>query len=392
MIKKEDYEGCLKYINRKWKDFTFSFKKDKGIRVGLPNRFVAPNKGLFENDQFYWDSYFIMLGLKNKNLAKGMIDNFDFIYKRFGVIPARNRFHNVGISQVPFFTSMIMEVFPAAGDKPWLRKTAKTAESELKNYWMSRETAEKHLVYNGLSRYCDHYVTHSAAEHESGWDMTSRFNDRCLDYLPVDLNSCLYKYETDLAEIYDLLGNSYKKMIFLNQAKKRKRAMKMLMWDDEGGFFFDYNYVEKKQRRFYSTAGFYPLWAKLATFEQAESAARNLRKLECRGGIANTQKTNLLKEFRQWDYPNGWANQQWITIKGLLNYGLDKDAERIAKKWLDMNKKVFKKTRKFWEKYNVASAGVGKEGRYPNQTGFGWTNAVFVRLVDEFSYKKHKTL
>ena len=25
--------------------------------IDLPNRFVAPNNGLFKNDQFYWDSY-----------------------------------------------------------------------------------------------------------------------------------------------------------------------------------------------------------------------------------------------------------------------------------------------------------------------------------------------
>jgi len=30
---------------------------------------------------------------------------------------------------------------------------------------------------------------------------------------------------------------------------------------------------------------------------------------------------------------------------------------------------------------------IGKSGRYPNQDGFGWTNAVFVKLVNEFCSK-----
>ena len=76
-----------------------------------------------------------------------------------------------------------------------------------------------------------------------------------------------------------------------------------------------------------------------------------------------------------------------IVIKGLLNYGFREDAERLAKKWLNLNKKVFLKTGKFWEKYNVVKCDVGKSGRYPTQDGFGWTNAVFVKLVNEFCNK-----
>ncbi|MCH8020390.1 hypothetical protein IH785_11060 [candidate division KSB1 bacterium] len=79
---------------------------------------------------------------------------------------------------------------------------------ELKNYWMGTKK-EIHLMFQGLSRYCDHYITHYTAEHESGWDMTSRFNERCLDYLPIDLNSCLYKYEIDLAETYNILNDKF---------------------------------------------------------------------------------------------------------------------------------------------------------------------------------------
>jgi hypothetical protein len=39
----------------------------------------------------------------------------------------------------------------------------------------------------------------------------------------------------------------------------------------------------------------------------------------------------------------------------------------------------------FLEKYNVAAIGQPpKDGVYPNQTGFGWTNAVFVYLVNHY--------
>ncbi|MHC4479183.1 MAG: trehalase family glycosidase [Planctomycetota bacterium] len=387
MTQENDYEKCLDYIENYWPKTTFDLPGDKGIHIGLPNPFVSPNNVIFKNDQFYWDSYFIILGLIESgkvSLAKGIVDNFVYLYNRFGIIPMRNRFYNLGISQPPFLTSMILAVFRVTKDKSWLEKAAKAANGELENYWMSKESAEKHLVFRGLSRYCDHYITHLTAEHESGWDMTSRFNEHCLDYLPVDLNSCLYKYETDLAGIWRILGDRSKEKHYSGQAKERRRTMLETMWNDESSFFFDYDYKQRKQSDFYSIAGFYPMWSGLASNSQARNVRKNLHKFECRGGLANTQKTGLSKEFKQHDYPNGWPHQQWIVIKGLLDYGFKNDAARIAKKWLDLNEQVFLKTGKFWEKYNVAEADVGKSGRYRNQTGFGWTNAVFVKLVKEF--------
>ena len=54
-----------------------------------------------------------------------------------------------------------------------------------------------HLVekYN-LNRYGDRDIGYAhSSELESGWDFTSRFYGRCNEFLPVDLNSYLYKYE-----------------------------------------------------------------------------------------------------------------------------------------------------------------------------------------------------
>jgi alpha,alpha-trehalase len=305
--------------------------------------------------------------------------------KRFNIIPLRNRFYNLGSSQIPFLTSMAREVQELIHDKRWFRTAMMAAEKELKNYWMNKSLTEIHIVYEGLSRYCDHYITHLAAEHESGWDMTSRFRDSCLNYLPVDLNCALYRYETDLAAFYKQSGNIRKHNHFLRQSENRRRTMNKLMWNFEKGFYFDYDYKHKKHSTFYSIAGFYPLWSKMATYTQARKIVENLKRFEYSGGLANTQPKGLAKEPRQHDFPNGWPQQQYIVIKGLLNYGFYNDAERIAKKYLDMINRIFLDTGKIWEKYNVVKCTVGDSERYPTQSGFGWTNAVFVRLVEKFS-------
>lgn len=380
------YKKCISYIKKNQKELTFHLPEDKHVHIGLPNPFIAPSssEGIFEKDQFYWDSYFIILGLTETNqvdLAKGMVENFAYLFNKLGLIPSRNRYYSTVISQPPFLTSMIMEVFNKTKDKKWLYDMTKIAEKEINTYWM--DTKRVHKVYKGLSRYYGSPGTHLSAEYESGWDVTSRFYERCMDFLPIDLNCLLYKYETDLSLIYKKLEDKIKSNTYAKNAQKRKKIINNLMWNQKKGFFFDYDYRKKQQSEFLSLAGFYPLWCGLATKEQASAMKKQLPLFEYKGGLANTQKEDISKTFKQWDYPNGWPNQQWIVIKGLLRYGFKKDAQRLIRKWLNMNKNVYEKTGALWEKYNVVTADRGKDGRYPTQKGFGWTNAVFIKLINE---------
>ena len=105
---KTKYKNCIKYIKENQQKLTFFLPQDKNIHIGLPNKFIAPSSGcgIFNNDQFYWDSYFIILGLidtKQIELAKGMVENFAYLYKKFRIIPSRNRYYNLGVSQPPFY-------------------------------------------------------------------------------------------------------------------------------------------------------------------------------------------------------------------------------------------------------------------------------------------------
>jgi len=80
---------------------------------------------------------------------------------------------------------------------------------------------------------------------ESGHDATHRFDDRTADFVSVDLNSLLYKYETDFAELIEkefggkvpgLDGKSGEAAFWRQQAARRREAMLALMWDDQRGY------------------------------------------------------------------------------------------------------------------------------------------------------------
>jgi alpha,alpha-trehalase len=172
------------------------------------------------------------------------------------------------------------------------------------------------------------------------------------------------------------------------------------MWDEEKGFFFDYGYKYKRISDFYSLAGFTPLWAGLATPEQARRMLEQLPRFETKYGLTITDKESLAhsinlshiqKRYRpaiediimpkQWDYPNIWSPLEYLTVIGLLRYGFIDDARRIMENSLKAHAALFRKYHTFSEKINGETGDISNSFHYAHQPGFGWTNSVFYRYI-----------
>lgn len=393
----KDVQAGREYIAEFWKRLERFHPKDDESLLGLPKPYLVPSHEEgheFDfNEMYYWDSYFMAQGLledSHKELVLGMLDNLLSLQKRFGIIPNASRTYLTGRSQPPFLTSFIFDVYDHFGlsDKA-LKEALSIAEEEYNTVWLGTAKPNARLVYQGLSRYYDINYLHDLAEAESGWDMTPRFGRKALNYLPVDLNALLYKYEMDFARAQRLFGDKRGAAQWENKAMHRKETMDKLMWSNLRGMYFDYNYVRERRGSVASLAGFYPMWAGMVDAKQAKQMVKALRKFENRGGLAttDTQQLNQLvpgKLPTQWAYPNGWAPLQYIVIKGLGRYGFHGDAERIARKWLKTNLDWFNQHGVFLEKYNVVQPDKPPlKGVYPSQTGFGWTNGVFERLCKD---------
>jgi len=386
------------YIEKYWKHLYRDRPDENSTLIKLPHPYLVPasepGKEFEFNEQYYWDSYFIVQGMMDedhKKLVIGMLDNLVFLFKHFGIIPNASRTYFMGHSQPPFLTSFIMDVYDAYDmSSAWLKEHMAVAEEEYHMVWMGIAKPNARQVYEGLSRNYDINVLHDIAETESGWDMTNRFGRKCLNYLPVDLNSLLYKYETDFARTAGILGDEDRQKEWLRAAHLRKATMDRLMWDRIQGLYRDFNYVKKRRSLVNSLATYYPLWAGMVDGKQAKMLVGNLRRFEHRGGLSTTELPPINKLAPgsmpiQWAYPNGWAPLQYIAIRGLQRYGFDEEAERIAKKWLRTNLTWFEKHGNFLEKYNVVNPSKPPvKGVYPAQTGFGWTNAVFERFCKDF--------
>jgi alpha,alpha-trehalase len=393
-----DVLEARKYITSYWKHLKRFNPKQDSTLIALPKPYVVPayepGREFDFPEQYYWDSYFISQGLldnKHKDVVMGMLENLIFMFDRFHIIPNASRNYLTGRSHPPLLTSYIFDVYHAYDmDKKWLKKMIETAQHEYRIVWMGTTKPNVRKVYLGLSRYYDINVLNDLAEAESGWDMTTRFSRKCLDYLPIDLNALLYKYEKDFAVAAEILGNAKEHKEWLKKANYRKRAIDHLMWDNLHKTYFDFNYQKHRHSMVNSLASYYPMWAGMIDRRRAEHLVRNLRRFEHKGGLATTELPNMPKVARnsiptQWAYPNGWAPLHFIVVKGLQRYGYQAEAKRIAMKWLRCNLEWFNQHGNFIEKYNVVNPEKPPvKGVYPTQVGFGWTNAVFERFCQDF--------
>ena len=416
--------SVTEHINKLWPLLTRPAVNDFSSRIHLPHPYIVPG-GRFR-EIYYWDSYFIMLGLQESGdhqLIEEMVDNFTFLINSVGHIPNGNRSYYTTRSQLPFYPLMLQLLSEIKGESVWT--TYAPALKKEYEYWMDgtnlvtlENPAHRRLVRlpdgSFLNRYWDDcpdprpesYIEdvatarfspqnaedvyrHIRAGAESGWDFSSRwFADghnmetiHTTDLIPVDLNALLYHMELTLSRVAKIGQNEKEAEHYYDLAQKRKRAIQKYLWNSKAHFFMDYDFIKHHSTEAVTLAAAFPLYFELALPHQAQCVADRLEKDFLRpGGLITT----LNYTEQQWDAPNAWAPLQWISIQGLRNYGFIDLANKIKQNWINLNIAVYKETGKLVEKYNVedphSEAGGGE---YPLQDGFGWTNGVLLKLLCE---------
>jgi alpha,alpha-trehalase len=323
----------------------------------------------------------ISLGLLQDDrvdLAKSMVINFCFEIEHYGKILNANRSYFLSRSQPPFLTDMAIRVYEKIkhqeGALDFLRTSILAAIKEYYTVWMAEPRLDKET---GLSRYrpdgigippetesshfdstlgpyaerhnmtieefivaynegvveepaLDEYFLHDRAVRESGHDTTYRFEGICANLATVDLNSLLYRYETDIAKmIRDHFGDKLRipkefsvpgflqlaentvttSAFWDRQSRKRRLLMDHFLWNESKGMYFDYDTVRKRQINYESATVFWAMWAGAASPLQAARLVEiGLPKFEELGGLASgTEESRgplgLDRPNRQWDYP-----------------------------------------------------------------------------------------
>lgn len=415
-------ETVTEHINRLWD--VLKRNPDQPVKgsslLNLPGPYIVPG-GRFR-EIYYWDSYFTMQGLQVSNrydLIEAMINNFSYLLNTYGHIPNGNRSYYLSRSQPPYFSLMldilaekngrsVYALYRNALQKEYDYFTDKSAPtrhnvtmpdgSVLTRYYDQGDRPRQESFYedsllgvNNKNRSLLYRNLRSGAE--SGWDFSTRwFADgktlatiQTTNLVPVDLNCLMYHLEQTLSTAYRETGLLVQSNYYAQLAQKRKAAIVKYLFNNADNWFYDYNIVKKALSTEKTIAGITPLYFSLVEPGVAKSMADVVQQMFLKdGGVVTT----LRNSGQQWDAPNGWAPLQYIAIQGLENYQLSELARTIAMRWVDLNIKVYKKTGKLMEKYNVEDTGLeAGGGEYPSQDGFGWTNGVLLKLMAMYGIK-----
>lgn len=403
-----------RYISSSWeRSVRFNPQGDSTL-IGLPRPFTVPSPlGMFE-EMYYWDTFFTNEGLiadGNIQLAKDNTDNILYLVEKYGFMPNGNRTWYLNRSQPPFLSLMVASVYKQTADRQWLHQAYGTLEKEYR-FWM-----ETHSCPEGLNRYSgdmaprwllDEFVVTGAArlgtdyhpealsrdeadriarnfvaEAESGWDFNPRFDRRCEEFCPVDLNSLMYSFEKNMAYFASETGlDETVSGRWEALASSRKEKMMEKMYDSGKKQFFDYDFINDTRSDVISAAVFYPLYTGLLDAEYAGELVKSaLSSLEFKYGISVCEDKPYPYEY-QWSYPNIWPPTTFIAVFGLDNYGFEKDARRIAGKYLRLVEKSWKQTGTIWEKYDVNLGATSTSKEYDTPEMLGWSAATYVCLSD----------
>ena len=420
------HETVSDRITRMWDYLERKNRRDRGSLLAVPYPYIVPG-GRF-TELFYWDSYFIALGLaadEQWDRVESIVKNISYMIRTYGYMPTANRSYLLSRSQPPVFSLMVELLASHKGTKTyrrflpqlvqeyrwWMRGTRKLKQTEhnayrrvvqmpfgqlLNRYYDNKTTPrpESHKEDTGTShrasnREASRLYLHLRAAAESGWDFSSRWltdgttleSIHTADIIPVDLNCLLHRLETVIARGFGL-RNPLKRRTFLRRAERREQAIQEYSWSERARFFTDYNFHHRQQCDYLSLAAVMPLVVEIASSEQAAYVAQKIEADFLKpGGLLAT----LTETGQQWDAPNGWAPLQWFAVEGLTKYGYHELAEEIQNRFTNRVEQVYAETGRIIEKYDVVGdGGLGGGGEYPLQDGFGWTNGVYQAFKKSF--------
>ena len=202
-----------------------------------------------------------------------------------------------------------------------------------------------------------------------------------------------------------------------NDAEALKDAIQKNCWDEKDGFYYsvDLNLrpitnepsiifghsmiLHKGMPRTYSGliqrigvwSGFMAMWAGIATSEQAKRMVtenyKDTRTFNANYGIRTLSKLEKMYSLKASSNPSNWWGPIWgisnyMTYRGLLNYGYQQEANELAVKTIMLFGNDFKKEGALHEYYNPDS------GEGVMNKGFQNWNYLVLNMIDQLTGQK----
>lgn len=303
-----------------------------------------------------------------------------FIYYRIGpYLDEYNWTRGQFTSSAPWFNWENWEIYLESGDRAFLEE-AYDSGVKFYNWWMENRDADR----DGLAEWGGHAVFESIRDakvalwRDVGWP--SNFES-------PDLNAMLVMEARSLSSMAEELADEDAASYWKAEADSRAERVRSEFWDDEDGFFY---HLDKKDNDFTFDAphdlkrreivGFFPMWAGIATEEQAERLVRE-HLTDAEGfwrpyGIPSLAADDPFYEPQ--GYWNGpvWVEINYLIFRGLLDYGYHDLARELAFRIFENVTHHLAEDHTFWEFYSPEALWAGYHHTYI------WTGIVARMLID----------
>lgn len=197
----------------------------------------------------------------------------------------------------------------------------------------------------------------------------------------VDLNCYLYREYQAMTILAEKLNFQSKADQFRKKAEIIAQQVRDCLWDEETGFFYDKDERSGHLNKVKGISGFVPLWAGIATGEQARRLVKEHLLNPSEFATPYPIPTLSVDSFAysqtgeqppsrlcNWNGP-AWVPMNYMVFHGLMNYGFADEAKTIAVKTAEMVLVCNHTTREY---YNAVT-GTG----YGCNPFYGWSTLAY---------------
>ncbi len=257
-------------------------------------------------------------------------------------------------SSAPWYSWLNWEIYMMTGDRDFLEEMY-VSSKKFYNFYVSTRDKDG----DGLCEWGGHAVLESVRDglvavwDEVGWPS---------EFEGVDINSMLVKEAKSLEQMALELGLSGEALQWKEDYSRRTELINKVCWDEIDGFYFnadkrdnDFSYKKNNDLKREEIIGFLPLWAGIASEEQASELVDKLTdtaKFWREYGVPSLSASDSY--YNDKGYWNGpvWVEWNYLVVRGLLDYGYEEEAQELVKRVSAIMIKRLAEDHNLWEFYS----------------------------------------
>jgi hypothetical protein len=269
-------------------------------------------------------------------------------------------------TSAPWFAWQNAEIYSITHDKTFLQEAYRSSSSFYRYYVTNRDKDD-----DGLCEWGGEAVLESVRDGlVAVWDQVgypSRFE-------AMDLNAMLVVEARALASMARELQRPSEAEAWDADATKRAALINSMMWDQSTGFYYhvdksrhSFSYAKENDLKRQEIIGFLPLWAGIASKEQAAKLVTVLTdtaKFWRKYGVPSLAADD--RYYNPKGYWNGpvWLPWNYLIVRGLLMYGYVKEARQLTEHVVAGVAAGLAQDHVFWEFYSPDTAWGGYHKTY----------------------------